>query len=116
MMQYVIKVLLSATLIVAVAEIAKRSTLWAAATASLPLVSILAMVWLYLDTGSTLRVAELSRGILWLVLPSLVLFLVLPPLLRAGVGFWPSLAGSIGATVLAYGALLWILKRAGIAI
>jgi hypothetical protein len=111
---YGLKVAVSALVIVAVAEIAKRSPLWAAALASLPLTSLLAFVWLYLDTGDTRRVAALSQGIFWLVLPSLLLFLALPLLLRAGLGFWPALGLSMLGTALAYAAMLWLLGRLGI--
>ena len=114
MWPYVIKVAVTAVVVVAVAEIAKRSPVWAALLASLPLTSLLAFVWLYLDTGETERVATLSHSILWLVLPSLVLFISLPLLLRVGWGFWGSLASSCVATAAAYLAMVWILSRVGI--
>lgn len=106
-----VKVMLSAAVVVAVAEIAKRSTFWAAALASLPLTSLLALVWLYVDTGDTARVAALAQDILWLVLPSLVFFVALPALLRAGVSFWPGLLLSAVLTALAYVATTWLLGR-----
>ena len=81
-MTYLIKVLLAALVIVAVAEIAKRSTFWAAALASLPLTSLLAFVWMRIDGEPAERIAGLADGIFWLVLPSL--FLALPWLLRQG--------------------------------
>lgn len=112
-MQYMIKVALSALVIVAVSEIAKRNSFWAAVLASLPLTSLLAFVWLHLETGDTERIAALSHGIFWLVLPSLLLFLLLPALLRAQWGFWPSLAASCAATAVAYGVTAWLLERAG---
>lgn len=114
MWQYAIKVLLTAAVVVAVSEIAKRSTFWAAALASLPLTSLLAFVWLYLDTGDTQRIASLSHGIFWLVLPSLTLFLLLPLLLRAGLGFWSSLGAASAATAVAYLGMIWCLARIGI--
>lgn len=116
MLSYAIKLVLSAALIVAVAEVAKRSSFWAAALASLPLTSLLAMAWLYIDTGDTGRVAALSQGIFWLVLPSLVLFLALPLLLRAGWSFWPALAVSCVLTALAYVAMSWGLARLGVVV
>ncbi len=102
MWQYALKIALSAVIVVAVAELAKRSSFWGAALASLPLTSLLAFVWLYLDSGDLQKVAALSHGIFWLVLPSLALFIVLPLLLRSGWGFWSSLAVSCAATALAY--------------
>ncbi len=114
MSQYIVKLILTAAVVVAVAGIAKRSTFWGAAIASLPLTSLLAFVWLYIDTGSTQRVADLSHGIFWLVLPSLTLFILLPLLLRGGAGFWLSLGVSCVATAAAYFAMTWVLGRCGI--
>ena len=114
MWHYIVKVLLTAAVVVAVAEIAKRSTFWSAAIASLPLTSVLAFVWLYVDTGNSARVADLSQSILWLVLPSLTLFVVLPLLLRSGIAFWLSLGAACSATVVAYVAMIWCLGRFGI--
>jgi hypothetical protein len=59
---------------------------------SLPLVSVLAFIWLWRDTGDTVRIAALAQSTFWFVLPSLPMFLVLPVLLRSGAGFWLSLA------------------------
>jgi hypothetical protein len=114
MAHYVVKVLLTAVVVVAVAELAKRGSVWSALLAALPLTSLLAFVWLYVDTGDAARVAKLSDGIFWMVLPSLVLFLALPALLRSGWGFWSSLAIAVASTAAAYAVLVWILERAGL--
>lgn len=111
MWHYAIKVLLTAILVVAVTELAKRTSFWAAVLASLPLTSLLAFVWLYLDTRSSEAVAALSGSIFWLVLPSLPLFLVLPALLRAGVPFWLALGIACLVTVAAYFAMVVVLGR-----
>ena len=116
MLYATIKVLLTSVLVVAVSETAKRSALFGALIASVPLTSVLAMVWLYVDTGDTEKIARLSNGVFWLVLPSLVLFVSLPVLLRAGIGFYPSLGASIALTVGAYFAMLYILGLVGIEI
>jgi hypothetical protein len=113
-MQYALKILVSAVVLVAVAELAKRSSLAGALLASLPLTSVLAFVWLYADTRDVAQVAALSTGIFWLVLPSLLLFLVLPALLRQGWGFWPALGSAIGATMAAYLVMMAVLPRIGI--
>ena len=110
------KVLLTSVLVVAVSEAAKRSALFGAVIASVPLVSVLAMIWLYVDTGDAEKVARLATGIFWLVLPSLVLFVALPLLLRAGVDFYASLGASIALTVCAYFAMIYSLRLAGIEI
>lgn len=112
--QYAIKVGLSAILIVAIAEIAKRSTGFAALVASLPLTSLLAFVWLHLDGTAATEIGTLSRQIFWLVLPSLILFLLLPVLLERGFAFWPSLGLSMLATVGGYFLMLWALKKFGV--
>ncbi|MFP5348441.1 MAG: DUF3147 family protein [Gammaproteobacteria bacterium] len=114
MWEYIGKVSVTVAVVIAVAEIGKRSSLWGAVLASLPLTSLLAFVWLYVDTGSTETVANLSRDIFWLVLASLPLFLVLPALLRAGVSFWPSLGAACVAMVAAYFGLVWLLGRVGV--
>ena len=101
-MQTLLKVLISALLIYGISELSKRSTLLGALLASLPLTSLLAMTWLYWDTQDVKRVAELSSGVFWLVLPSLLLFVLLPPLLlRWQLSFPIALAVACGATVAA---------------
>jgi hypothetical protein len=110
------KVLLTSVLVVAVSETAKRSALFGAIIASVPLTSVLAMIWLYIDTGDTEKVARLATGIFWLVLPSLVLFVTLPVMLRAGIDFYASLAASVALTVAAYFAMVYTLRFAGIEI
>ena len=113
MLQYAIKTLLSAVLIVVISETAKRHSTLAALLASLPLTSLLAFVWLYLDTGDSEKVAVLAHDILWLLLPSLALFLLLPWLLRLGWGFWLSLATACGGTAVLYGVMLLALRLSG---
>ena len=114
MTYYALKIVVSAVLIVAISELAKRSTFAGALLASLPLVSLLAMIWLYAETKNVTEVATLSRSIFWLVLPSLVLLVVLPALLRLGIGFWASLGLSAAATALAYLGAIRLLAAFGI--
>ena len=112
--QYAFKVGVSALLIVAIAEIAKRSTGFAALVASLPLTSLLAFVWLHLDGTAATEICTLSRQVFWMVLPSLILFLLLPVLLERGWAFWPSLGISMLASVAGYFFMLWALKKFGV--
>ena len=111
---YVVKILVSAVMIVLISEIAKRTTLFGALIASLPITSLLAFIWLYVDTGDSARVAALSTGVLWLVLPSLAFFVVLPTAFRAGWAFWPGLLAAILATMACYGIMVPILRKYGI--
>jgi hypothetical protein len=108
--QYLVKVAVTALVVVAVTELGKRSSFWGAVLASLPLTSVLAFVWLYVDSGDAQAVARLSGSIFWLVLPSLALFLVLPVMLRSW-SFWPSMVVACACTVVAYFTLVWILGR-----
>jgi len=111
MTYYILKVVISAALIVAISELAKRSTLAGALLASLPLVSLLAMIWLYTETRNVAEVADLSRSIFWLVLPSLALFLVLPALLERGYSFGWSLVAGAAVTIVCYGATVALLRH-----
>ena len=108
MITLLIKVMLTALLVVAISELGKRSSFAGALLASLPLTSLLALIWLYHDTADAAQAADLARGIFWLVLPSLVFFLAFPAGVRAGWGFWTAIGAGIAATLLAYGALLGV--------
>ena len=110
----ILKLAISAAILVAVSEISKRSSFIGGLVASLPLTSLLAMTWLWRDTHESGKIAALSTSIFWLVLPSLVLFVVLPVLLKRGVAFWPSLGVSVVAMLASYGAMVFGLGRFGI--
>lgn len=87
---------------VAASEVAKKSTVFGALLVSLPFISIISIIWLYNDTKDAAKVADFSEGILWLVLPSLLLFMILPYLLRREWSFEAALAMGIFATIVAY--------------
>ena len=111
---YLIKIVITTILIVAISEISKRSSLIGAILASVPLVSVLAMIWLYNDTKDITKISELSIGIFWLVLPSLALFVSLPLLLKQGINFYFSLTLSIAITTVCYFLMIFVLGRFGI--
>ena len=116
MTYYLVKLFLSAGIIVVVSEIAKHSAGMGALIKSLPLVSILAMIWLYVDTHDPGKISELSTATFWLVLPTLPMFLVLPVLLRHGLGFYPSLTISVAIMAACYLVAVPLLARIGITI
>jgi len=116
MLYYCIKLAISALLVVAVSELAKRQPTWGGLLASLPLISLLAMVWLYIDTRDAAQVSALSLSIFWLVLPSLVFFLVLPLMLRQGLGFAAALAVAALVMMAAYALMLLGMKRFGMSL
>lgn len=114
MLYYAVKVAVSALLIVAISEIAKRHSGVAALIAALPLTSLLAFVWLHAEGAPAAQIGELAGQIFWLVLPSLLLFLLLPLLLRQGWSFWPSLGVSVAAAAGSYLLMLPLLRRFGV--
>jgi hypothetical protein len=114
MLYFVVKCALSGIIVAVVSVIAKRSPAFGALVVSLPLVSLLGIVWLWRDTGDAERIAGLAQSTFWYVLPSLPMFLIVPAMLRAGVGFWPSLAAGCAVTVILYFVTAWVLARFGI--
>ncbi len=111
MLYFIIKCVLSGIVIAAVSEIAKRSPALGALIVSLPLVSLLGILWLWRDTGDIERIASHAESTFWYVLPSLPMFLALPAMLRADIGFWPSIAASCILTIALYFVTAWILSR-----
>ena len=114
MIQAIIKILVSSGIIFLVSEIAKKNTFFAGLIASIPLVSILSMLWLYFETEDIEKIKNLSNSILWMVIPSLTLFLALPVLINFGFNFYISLIISIILTVICYSLTLFILSHYGI--
>jgi hypothetical protein len=116
MWQYVIKVVVSAIIITAVSEISKRSSFWGGVLASVPLLSVIAIIWLYTETKSVEKVSQLSGSIFWLVIPSLSLFIILPYLLKQKIDFYFALVISVIAMILFYYAMIFILAKFGVKI
>lgn len=109
-----LKAALSGLIIAAVSEIARRSPGFGALVASLPLVSLLGMMWLWRDTHEPERLAAHAEATFWFVLPSLPMFLLVPAMLRRGVGFWPALAAGCLLTIGLYFAMTAIGPRLGL--
>jgi uncharacterized membrane protein (GlpM family) len=109
-----IKLLLSAAVIVAVTEVAKRNNFAASIIHSLPLTSLLAFIWLYAEKKDPELIASHAFGTFWFVLPTLPMFLVLPWLLRKGWTFGLSLGVCIGGTFLLYLLTMSLLKWFGV--
>lgn len=113
-MQFALKVLVSALVVAGSSELAKRHPGAGAVLASLPLASVLALSWLWLETGDASRVGGFSWAILWAVIPSLAFFAALPLLLRAGLGYWASLAASCALTAACYAGWARLATRFGV--
>lgn len=114
MLYPVIKAAISGVIIAVVSETARRNAALGALIASLPLVSVMAMIWLWRETGDAERIAAHAEATFWYVLPSLPMFLVLPALLRGGVHFYPALGLSCALTFALYMIMIWVLARFGI--
>jgi len=114
MLYLLVKAGLSGVIIAAVSEIARRNAGFGALVASLPLVSILGMIWLWRDTGEPERLAAHAEATFWFVLPSLPMFLLVPFLLRRGAGFWPALLAGCVLTIVLYFLMTWIGPRLGL--
>ena len=110
----ILKALLSGVIVMAVSEIARRSPTFGALVASLPLISLLGIVWLWRDTGDSERIAAHAEATFWYVIPSLPMFLVFPWMLRHGVGFWIAMGASCLLTISLYGVTVLIAARFGI--
>jgi hypothetical protein len=116
MLYLAIKAALSGVIIATVSEVARRSPTLGALIVSLPLVSILGILWLWRDTGDAERIAAHAQSTFWYVLPTLPMFLLLPAMLRHGVNFWATLAACCVLTFALYLATIWILAKFGIAL
>ncbi|MFN3575035.1 MAG: DUF3147 family protein [Phenylobacterium sp.] len=114
MLYLLLKAAISGVIIALASEVARRFSGWGALIASLPLVSILGMIWLWRDTSDPQRLADHAQATFWFVLPSLPMFLLVPLLLRRGVGFWPALLGGCALTVVLYIAMTALLTRSGV--
>ncbi len=114
MAYYITKLIITTLLIVLISEISKRSSLAGAILAAIPLVSILAMTWMYIDTSDSTKAVEFSQNIVWLIAPSMTLFIAFPILIRKGLGFYPSMLISIVLTIFAYYSVIYLLEKFGI--
>ncbi len=110
----IVKAAISGILIAIASEIAKRYPGWGALIVSLPLVSILAMMWLWRDTHDPVRLAAHAEATFWFVIPSLPMFLLIPAMLRHGLSFWAALALGCAATIVLYLAMTLFAARLGI--
>ena len=108
-MYFVLKTLITALIVAGVSELARRYSLLAAVLASLPLTSILAFIWVYYDTKDVQKVAELSHSILWLVIPSLLFFIMFPLFVKMGFKFAPALL--LSCVIMSLGYLVFMYAK-----
>lgn len=109
----VTKYLLTAAVVVAVSELAKRSDRLGALLASLPLVTLLALIWLHIEKQPASKIANHAWYTFWYVVPTLPMFLTFPRLF-ARFGFWPAVALSAAITAGCFGLFALAVKPFGI--
>ncbi len=107
------KYFLTAAVVVLVSELAKRSDKLGGFVAALPLVTVLALIWLYVENQPQDKIANHAWYTFWYVIPTLPMFLTFPVLLPR-LGFWPTLAASVVLTVACFGLFAFALRRFGI--
>lgn len=114
MTAFIVRAALSGLIVALIAMIARRNPAAGALIASLPLISLLGMIWLWHDTSDTERLAVHAEATFWYVLPSLPMFLLIPWMLRQGTSFWMSLCAGCMLTILLYLLTVLIAARFGI--
>lgn len=114
MVPFLLKAVVSGLPIAAASTLAKRYPGVGALVASLPLVSVLGMMWLWHERAEPANMAAHAGATFWYVLPSLPMFLLIPALLRHGSGFWPALAAGCALTVALYAVMTWLGPRFGL--
>jgi F0F1-type ATP synthase assembly protein I len=110
---YIIKIAITALIIVVVSEISKKLPLLGSLIASLPLVSVLGMVWIFQETKDTQKLITHAEGTFWYVLPSLPMFLLMPWMMKKGVSFYWSMTAGILLTIVLYLIMTKLLARIG---
>jgi len=110
---YIIKIAITAVIIVIISEISKRLPLLGSLIASLPLISVLGMIWIYSETKDVQKIITHAEGTFWYVLPSLPMFLIMPWMLKKGISFYLSLVSGIVITILLYFLMTKLLARFG---
>ncbi len=111
-----VKAVISGLLIAAASEVARRNPTMGGLIGALPLISVMAMIWLWRGDSDAVQLGAYSRATFFFVLPSLPMFLLIPALLKAGWRFWPALLSGCLLTLGLYGLMLWLLQKLGMAL
>jgi hypothetical protein len=114
MLYLFIKAGISGLLIAIISVVSKRYPGFGGLVASLPLVSVLGMIWLWRDRPDVTNMAAHSEATFWFVLPSLPMFLFIPVMLRHGLNFWAALVAGCMLTIALYALMIWAGPRFGL--
>ena len=110
------KILLTALIIFSVAQVSERSTLIASVLASIPIVSVLSMMLMFHEGQTALEISAFARDIVWLLIPSLLIFIVMPWLIESkGWDFYPALATGLASAVIGYFVMIQVMEKFGLA-
>jgi hypothetical protein len=109
----VTKYFLTAAVVVLVSELAKRSDKLGGLIAALPMVTVLTLIWLYVEKQSPDKIANHAWYTFWYVIPTLPMFLVFPVLLPR-IGFWPALLACVLLTAILFGLFALVMRRFGV--
>ena len=107
------KIGLTALIIFAIVQVSERSTLLAAVLASVPIVSVLAMMWMNHEGQSAQEISGFAKEIVWLLLPSLLMFIVMPLLIDRGWDFYPALGAGLATTIIGYFVMIHMMEKYG---
>jgi uncharacterized membrane protein (GlpM family) len=107
------KYLITAGLVVFISEIAKRSDKLGGFIAALPLITLLTLIWLYIEKQSDEKIANHAYYTFWYVIPTLPMFLLFPYLLPK-LGFWVTMGASVVVTIICFGLLALVMKGFGV--
>ncbi len=110
---YLIKISITALIIIIISEVSKRLPLLGSLIASLPLISVLGMIWIFQETKDTQKLITHAEGTFWYVLPSLPMFLLMPWMMKKGISFYFSLSAGILLTIVLYLLMTKLLSRIG---
>ena len=114
MLYYVLKVLITAILVLLISEIAKKSTFLAGIVASIPITSFLAFIWIYYETSDLEKISDLSISILYMILPSLIFLIILPLVIKITNSFTISLILASLTTIFSYWIYIIVLNKLNI--
>ncbi len=109
----IFKYLLTAGVVVLISEVAKRSDRLGGLIAALPLVTVLALIWLYVENQSSEKISNHAYYTFWYVLPTLPMFLIFPYLLKK-FGFWITLSLSMMITLIIFYIFAKVMKSFGV--
>ena len=107
------KYLITAALVVFISEVAKRSDKLGGLVASLPLITVLTLIWLYLEKQSETKIANHAYYTFWYVVPTLPMFLIFPYLLPR-LGFWLTMASCVVITMICFAIFAYVVKSFGV--